>query len=56
MRVLGLMVASFEAVPYAQFHTRVLQKEILRSVVADVSGTPDREIVSAVSLDSDHDG
>ncbi|XP_077338321.1 uncharacterized protein LOC143982996 [Lithobates pipiens] len=29
MRVLGLMMAFFETVSYAQFHTRVLQKEIL---------------------------
>ncbi|XP_040270849.1 uncharacterized protein LOC120986377 [Bufo bufo] len=29
MRVLGLMVASFEAIPYAQFHTRPLQQMIL---------------------------
>ena len=28
-RILGPMVASFEAFLYAQFHTRVLQKEIL---------------------------
>lgn len=52
MRVLGRMVSCFEAIPYAQFHTRLLQRAILARWDGSLNSL-DKRILLPVSVRTD---